>query len=209
MRLFIADLHFFHKTLLDHMDKRGFSSVDEMNEYMINQWNLKVKAADEVYILGDFSFGKPEETMEVLRRLKGKKYLIIGNHDFYIRSKKFDQSLFGFTEYYKELKQDGKRLILCHYPMTSYRDQYKLNKKGEPISYMLYGHVHDSHDERLVNQFINITRETKVTYEDGETINIPSNMINCFCMYSDYKPLSLEEWIENDRIRRGRLNGEK
>ena len=27
-------------------------------------------------------------------------------------------------------------------------------------------------------------------------------MINCFCMYSDYTPLTLDEWIEADRKRR-------
>ena len=27
-------------------------------------------------------------------------------------------------------------------------------------------------------------------------------MINCFCMFSDYVPLTLDEWIEVDRKRR-------
>ena len=31
---------------------------------------------------------------------------------------------------------------------------------------------------------------------------IPCNRINCFCMYSDYTPLTLDEWIEFDRKRR-------
>ena len=30
----------------------------------------------------------------------------------------------------------------------------------------------------------------------GEEQSIPCNMINCFCMYSDYVPLTLDEWIE-------------
>ena len=29
-------------------------------------------------------------------------------------------------------------------------------------------------------------------------------MINCFCMYSDYTPLTLEEWIECDKERRNK-----
>ena len=36
--------------------------------------------------------------------------------------------------------------------------------------------------------------------------HIPCNMINCFCMYSDYTPLTLDEWIACDERRRG--NGE-
>lgn len=37
------------------MDNRGFSDVDAMNEYMISQWNSKVRRNDEVVILGDWS----------------------------------------------------------------------------------------------------------------------------------------------------------
>ena len=61
---------------------------------------------------------------------------------------------------------------------------------------MRYGHVHDTHDQRLIEKFIKITREVKSSYKDGTIKNIPCNMINCFCMYSDYTPWSLDEWIE-------------
>ena len=36
----------------------------------------------------------------------------------------------------------------------------------------------------------------------AEPVAIPCNMINCFCMYSDYIPLTLDEWIECDRKRK-------
>ena len=66
MRYYIADCHFFHRSLLTKMDCRGFETVDEMNEVMINNWNNKVRSNDEVIILGDFSLGTPEETAGVL-----------------------------------------------------------------------------------------------------------------------------------------------
>ena len=43
MRFYISDQHFFHSNLNDHMDKRGFATGEEMNEYMISQWNSKVR----------------------------------------------------------------------------------------------------------------------------------------------------------------------
>ena len=46
MRYYISDLHFYHHNLLDKMDNRGFSSVEEMNEYIIEQWNKKVRKND-------------------------------------------------------------------------------------------------------------------------------------------------------------------
>lgn len=68
---------------------------------------------------------------------------------------------------------------------------------------MLYGHVHNTYDEILINHFINETREQKrLVYRASEARPIPCNMINCFCMFSDYMPLTLDEWIELDRKRR-------
>ena len=72
-----------------------------------------------------------------------------------------------------------------------------------PLTYMLYGHVHNTHDERLVNEFIRITRSTMVkSARQTEEHPIPCNMINCFCMFSDYIPLTLDDWIRLDKGRR-------
>ena len=53
------------------MDNRGFANAEEMNAYMIEQWNKKVRWNDEVVILGDFSLGKADETNRVLEELNG------------------------------------------------------------------------------------------------------------------------------------------
>ena len=53
MRYYISDLHFYHANMNTQMDQRGFASLEEMNEYMIEQWNQKVRKNDEVVILGD------------------------------------------------------------------------------------------------------------------------------------------------------------
>ena len=60
MRYYIADCHFFHESLNYQMDCRGFANAEEMNNYMIEQWNKKVRWNDEVVILGDFSLGKAD-----------------------------------------------------------------------------------------------------------------------------------------------------
>ena len=95
MRYYIADCHFYHKNLLTEMDNRDFESVEQMNEVMIEKWNKKVHARDEVVILGDLSLGNGKETNEILCRLKGRLYLIRGNHDErYLRDKDFDAARF-------------------------------------------------------------------------------------------------------------------
>ena len=82
------------------------------------------------------------------------------------------------------------------------RDRYKLDAEGNPKTYMLYGHVHDTQDQRLLEKFQKITSKTALLNAQGEAQHIPCNMINCFCMYSNYQPLTLDEWIECDKSRR-------
>lgn len=191
MRYYIADCHFFHDKVRQ-MDARPFATLEEMHEVMIQRWNDTVtKEKDEVVILGDFSMGKAEETMEVLRRLRGRKILIRGNHDNgYLRQKLlFDRSLFTDIEFYKEMHDNTRKVILCHYPVMCYNGQYH----GDS-TYMLYGHVHLTRDYDNMRRFVRQTRQTELG-EDRSPSHIPCNMINCFCGRSDYRPLTLDEWI--------------
>ena len=201
MRYYIADPHFFHGALNTKMDRRGFESVEAMNEHMLQQWNRKVRKNDEVVILGDLSWGKAEETNELLERLNGRLYLIQGNHDRFLKNKDYNAGRFVWIKPYEELQDNKRKVILCHYPIMCYNGQYRVDENGNPKVYMLYGHVHDTQDQRLLERFQAITRETASVSPDGKARQIPCNMINCFCMYSDYVPLTLDEWIACERRR--------
>ena len=202
MRYYIADLHFFHEILNTKMDKRGFENAAQMNEYMLRKWNRKVRPNDEVVILGDLSWGKPEETNQLLEKLNGRLYLIEGNHDRFSTDKKYNSKRFVWIKPYEEMKDNGRKVVLCHYPMMCYNGQYYRDEQGNPKTYMLYGHVHDTHDQRLLEQFQEMTRQSTAIGPDDVERNIPCNMINCYCGYSDYTPLTLDEWIECDKKRR-------
>jgi len=120
---------------------------------------------------------------------------------------KIDRSLFQWIKPYAEIMDSKRRVILSHYPIFCYKGQYRTTPEGYPLTYMLYGHVHDTHDEKLVNEFIRITRSTVVTSRNKpEGHPIPCNMINCFCMFSDYIPVTLDDWIRIDAGRRAKLN---
>lgn len=202
MRYYIADLHFFHGSLNTKMDHRGFVSTEAMNAYMIQKWNARVRKNDEVVILGDLSWGKAEETNELLKKLNGRLYLIEGNHDRFLANTAFDSSRFVWIKPYAELHDSRRKVILSHYPIMCYNGQYRLDDRGNPKVYMLYGHVHDTYDQRLLEQFQDMTRKSARKHMDGTMRSIPCNMINCFCMYSDYTPLTLDEWIACDEKRR-------
>lgn len=206
MRYYISDQHFFHNNMNTSMDNRGFEDLESMHRYMIDKWNSKVRRGDDVVILGDFSIGKGEETNEILAQLNGNKFLIIGNHDKYLEDRKFDAKLFKWIKDYMEVSDNKRKVILSHYPIICYNGQYRMNE-AKPKTYMLYGHVHNSYDEILVNDYVRETRKrTREIKGSDEPVNIPCQMINCFCMFSDYTPLSLDEWIELDNKRRSKMN---
>lgn len=203
MRYYISDCHFFHRTLLDKMDARGFDSVDEMNEYMISQWNSRVNKNDEVVILGDFSWGNWEETQSVLDRLKGRLYLIKGNHDRFLSDKNFDPSRFGWIKDYAELKDNKRKVVLSHYPIACYNGQYRRDENGQPKTWMLHGHIHNTQDQKFLDAYGEfIAKQTHKNLGTGEDQSVPFQLINCFCQNSDYIPLTLDEWIELDAKRR-------
>lgn len=199
------------------MDHRGFASAEEMNELMLTRWNERVKKRDEVVILGDLSLGSAEETSALLERLNGHLFLIRGNHDPYGRKSGYATDRFEWIRDYAELHDNNRKVILCHYPIMFYNGQYRRRRPKTggleadagpkddlaPSVWMLYGHVHNTVDEELMQTFIRMTRERTRTDREGQLYHIPCQMINCFCMFSDYVPLTLDEWIENDKARRG------
>ena len=80
MIYFTADLHFYHDNIIRHT-QRPFYTAEEMNKCLIKKWNEKITSEDTIYILGDFTMKGPEMASSILYSLKGKKYLIRGNHD--------------------------------------------------------------------------------------------------------------------------------
>ena len=79
---FIGDLHLGHKKILEFSgDYRGGNTVDEHDEWVINQWNSVVTQRDVVYVLGDVAFTR--EGLLKCSRLNGHKKLILGNHDVF------------------------------------------------------------------------------------------------------------------------------
>lgn len=203
MKYYISDLHFGHARINDRIDHRGFETVEDMDAHMIAQWNLRVTEEDEVFILGDLTVSSDgQEVNRLLTKLRGRKILLIGNHDSYLADPAFDRGLFEQITPYLEVEDGGRKVVLSHYPIMFYNGQYRRGADGTPKTYMLYGHVHDGPDEEVIREHQKIMqsrqRENLFT---GKPESIPCRMINCFCMFSDYTPLTLDEWIRSDRER--------
>lgn len=169
---FTSDTHFFHKNIIKY-ENRPFDNVHEMNEQLIKNWNERVSLIDNVYILGDFSFGKPEETAEVLSRLNGNKYLIRGNHD-YSRLVNHDlvQQHFVWIKDYYELRINGLSIALFHFPILIW-------DKQDYNSLHFYGHIHSGTHRGVA--------ELKNAYNVGMDVNnlAPVELEEILCFIKD------------------------
>ena len=137
MIYYTSDLHFGHKNIIKY-ENRPFKDIEEMQYELIKRWNNKVKSNDDhIYILGDFAFKGSNLSIdhinEIVDNLKGKKHLIIGNHDQFINSIHFKERLWEEVVPYKEIidrsdivimnKADlieNRNIILCHYPIENW-----------------------------------------------------------------------------------------
>ena len=71
MIYFTADLHLGHKSIIQYCN-RPFSSLEEMDNTLIDNWNKVVNNSDGVYLLGDFAWKDHEN---YAKRLNGNIYL--------------------------------------------------------------------------------------------------------------------------------------
>jgi len=126
-----ADQHFGHANMIPY-ENRPFADVEEMDAYMIKQWNSVVNKKDIVYHLGDFSFYNQERTAEILSELKGRKWLILGNHD---RSNVQWHLDAGFEKVY------DTTIIIQEFAILSHKPVY-LRKIGPFIN--IHGHLHST-----------------------------------------------------------------
>lgn len=131
---FVSDLHFGHNNVISYC-QRPFTSVEEMDQTLVDNWNKTVAGNYKVYCLGDMAFHNYERISE----LNGIKFLIPGNHDLERSKKIFPhfQEVCPELHYLKVSKE--KRFVLCHYPIESWRREYPMH---------LHGHSHGTSVKR-------------------------------------------------------------
>lgn len=126
---FTSDTHFDCPSVLKYR-YRPFSSVREMNEEMVRQWNLMIAPNDTVYHLGDVAVTN-EALEEYLPRLNGNKHLIMGNHDVN-KDKNILKEYFTISTVPMHIRIDDMDIWICHYPLQRHEKYYTV-----------CGHIHD------------------------------------------------------------------
>lgn len=173
MVYYIADTHFGHKNIIK-MCNRPFSNIEEMNREIIDRWNKKVKGNDTVYVLGDMFF-RCSDPEPILKRLKGKKRLLVGNHDGSWMTKLEAMNYFVSIDTMLETSVDNHGVTMCHYPMLTWRHKLR--------TYMIHGHIHND----TSSDYWPLIRDRERVLNAGDDIN-------------GFEPVTLEELIENNQV---------
>lgn len=142
---FSSDHHFGHVNVLKH-SKRPYSSIEEMDRVLIENWNKVVAKTDTVWYLGDFSFYKKDKIEQIIDQLNGVIHYVRGNHDQVIE-KKLKGRFASFQDYKHILVEDKdvpsghQRIILSHYSFQVWNHIHR-------GAWNLYGHSHGNLKER-------------------------------------------------------------
>jgi len=132
---FVADTHFGHARVLDHMPNRRAwgDTIEAHDRHLIEQWNAVVSPSDTVWHLGDFALDK-SAARRVRPQLNGSIHLVIGNHDAQAKIDRLD-GLWASANDAKYLRLDGDRIYLHHYACRVWR-------RSNHGSFHLFGHSH-------------------------------------------------------------------
>lgn len=178
MIYFTSDQHFGHFNII-RLSRRPFATVEEMDATMLERWNSKVKDDDTVYVLGDLFF-RAATVEPILKELKGRKHLILGNHDGSWTKRVDLAQYFESVQTLKEVNADGRLLTLCHYPMLSYPEA----RRG----FMIYGHVHNNVGDdywpliqrrpRMLNAGVDVNGFAPVTFDELVANNRRFSQVN-------------------------------
>ncbi|MGO7323456.1 hypothetical protein ACCS95_34495 [Rhizobium ruizarguesonis] len=138
---YMADPHFGHEAALHwETTPRAFGSTEEMDKAIVDRVNERVGETDLLFIVGDFAVASdPEYVAHVFHALRGRKVLVLGNHDLDSKGR-VKPALAGLPwdvppVHAMETKDGGKRLYMSHYA-------HRVWPAGHHGAFHFYGHSH-------------------------------------------------------------------
>lgn len=164
---FWSDLHLGHSKMYtlpftsihnEQEPMRPFSSCEEADAYIINQYNTIVKPGDKVYFLGDVALSK--KGLYLMSQMqKGHNYLVMGNHDNQAPITEYTKF---FNKIYGALYMRAIKSICTHIPINS-------NFPDHRFSWNIHGHLHDKiiKDPIYINVSVEQTGYKPITFEEA------------------------------------------
>ena len=165
MDYLISDLHLDHDNIIDYCD-RPFSSVEEMNDMLVEHWNAVVDPDDEVLYGGDLTIRTSAAALlDWLNELNGEIVFLLGNHDGTVLE---ELDRVQFVEEFR-FEHRGVPFYAIHDPADD-----PSNWKG----WLLHGHHHNNWPDRF--PFVD---------HDSRRVNFSVELL-------DYRPLATDRLVD-------------
>lgn len=123
------------ESALRDMVEKGGDDLDYVlqlhDRMLIDYWNETVRNDDIVWFLGDFALGGRNVLNDYASKLKGRKRIILGNHDN-LKDKDYLEAGFEFVSRWPVVL--AQHIILSHAPLQSVPAGF----------YNIFGHVHSA-----------------------------------------------------------------
>ena len=148
MNYFTADIHFCDEDTMKE-ENRPFKTIDDYNNYVVNNWNKTAGKNDTIYVVGDLFDCNGEHSkqtwldgLKLVKKVKAHIVLILGNNEQRIINYFFNKNLeafknicykYGIKEVYEEL--DVKTAKHTFHLVHQIKD-------GNPKKINLFGHTH-------------------------------------------------------------------
>lgn len=151
---FTSDTHFQHEKILILGSGRPFSSIEEHDQFLIDAWNARVNKNDRVFHLGDFMMGDRRKFPQIVAKLNGRIFMILGNHD---RPRGWENTFEHVCQRF-ELDTPAGKILMRHAPnsMDPWSQDSRDLVQEEPggWDYYFHGHVHQRWARR--GKFVNV-----------------------------------------------------
>ncbi len=156
---FTSDWHFGHNKEFLY-EPRGFASVYEHAQTIIENHNKVVKPEDDVWVLGDLMLGDNEFGLDCIKQLNGNLYIVLGNHDTDCRIKLYKQlPNVKYVGYAYMLKYKKYSFFLCHYPTCQGNYGMQMSRQ-----WCLHGHTHSKNIFSDIDKNFNVNIDAHYNY---------------------------------------------
>lgn len=159
----VSDTHFGHENIVRYCNR-----PENHNDVMLARWNAVVGDDENVLHLGDLIFRNIPGSLYA-RQLKGRKYLLKGNHDSGSLSWFVDRGFERLEERQIPWEYEDKQVIFSHQPISALA-KWDIN---------IHGHIHNNGWEPTTD----VTRDYR----------------NVSVEVMDYTPVRLRDILENGK----------
>lgn len=192
---FMSDIHYNHENVIN-FGNRPFSSVSEMNKYILDTIHNTIKPEDVLFTLGDdFWRMKQDDVSRIVDSIPTKNiYKIMGNHDKYGYymcggevGKKY-KIIADILDIVVRKNEIDYPIVLCHYPIYDFNKMYH-------GGIHLFGHVHGNLDEEFETNprlMVDVGFDSVLSREVGTFLITFEDVLNYF--YRKTGGIDFDRW---------------